>query len=62
MFHSNFKQEPINKDYIEYYHLATDSYMDDIIFANGIETETWDKHFDNKGWNCDEVNHICKRM
>jgi hypothetical protein len=62
MYHSEFQKTTFPQYSCEYYHVATSSYADDIIYVNGIESETWDCDFQNKSWECDAENHICRRI
>lgn len=42
-----------SKQHVELYHIETEDYMNDMIFANGIEAETWGRTFRGKvKWDC----------
>lgn len=46
---------------IEYYHVATQDYAHDLIYANGLLSETWDKDILIAKWSCDADSMICIR-
>ena len=58
MQHSEFEQKP-STDTVVYYHVQTSSYIDDVIYVNGMETETWDRVNQNQGWDCE--GGVCRR-
>lgn len=61
--HSEFQRRYTDvKRPIVYYHITTNDYMKDVIYVNGMESETCDVEEMVNGWNCDTIGHICKRL